>query len=104
MTTPTKRILCTGHMEPEQAAVITIRLPMSLTPTAFVAYLRELLPAPIAIIGADMSQRQFVEFKLTINDPTFDAWQAEGAPMIGFSNTALDEAKATNVYDLFERE
>lgn len=61
-----KRALCTGHMQPgDVAPVITVRLPVSLTPVAFVAYLREALPGVVVVDDVDsLSEAEFLNFQI----------------------------------------
>lgn len=61
-----KQVLCTGHTQSSDIApVITVRLPMSLTPSAFVAYMREFLPGMVVVDNvSELSEGEFLRFQL----------------------------------------
>lgn len=114
-----KSVLCVGHLHPaETTPTITIRLPRSLTPAAFVAYLREALPAPIVVDVSNMSEGQFLNFQLDVirstgeerlTDDQVCELEYERMKLFadelrtGFSPDGLDAAAQMNVYDLFDR-
>jgi hypothetical protein len=65
-----KRILCTGYMEPA-ATTLIVTLPVSLTPEAFIAYLKELFSPSFEMVvqpdSNDMDELEFMAYTLELH-------------------------------------